>query len=216
MRKIIILVLLILIFPNYSFAFDDGDFQYWNSEAVSVKIDKDWKIKVEEGFRFGNNASDFYYQYSDAGLTYSGFNKWFDLGTNYRLVFEEKKDNWQYENRPYLNATFKFDAERFKFSDRSRFEYRDKEKGNDSWRYRNKLIIKFPLKLTQFEIQPYIADEIFVDFDKKDLNKNRLYLGFEMGFLKNLKGEIFYLWQSTKGSKWKDYNVLGTSLKLVF
>ncbi|MBU4140893.1 MAG: DUF2490 domain-containing protein, partial [Candidatus Omnitrophica bacterium] len=131
--------------------------------------------------------------------------------------FEEKNSDWKYENRPHLNATVKLKLGDFKLSNRGRFEYRNREGADTLWRYRNKFTIKFPFKLTQLEIQPYVADEIFVDFDKEELNRNRLYAGFSLKLLKNLKGEIYYLRQSSKKSgRWTDYNVLGTKVKLSF
>jgi len=151
------------------------------------------------------------------GLTYSGLFKWLDIGANFRLVFEEKNDDWQYENRPHLNATFKYEINGFKLSDRNRFEYRDKENSCNGWRYRNKFAIKLPLQLTRFEIQPYVADEIFVDFIKEKFNRNRLYCGVDFRIFKNLKAEIYYLWQiDEKNDEWIDINVLGTKLKLTF
>ncbi|KPK40431.1 MAG: hypothetical protein AMJ78_07195 [Omnitrophica WOR_2 bacterium SM23_29] len=216
MKKIIILVISILIFSNYSFAFDDGDFQHWNTETISWKINKDLTTAIEEEFRFGDDGGDLYYQHTDLGIAYSGLTKWLDIGVNYRLAFEEKNNDWKYINIPHLNGTLKFDLYNFNFSDRSRFEYQDKEEGNDVWRYRNKFTIKLP-KFTRFDIQPYVADEIFVDFDEEELNRNRLSTGITWKLLKNLKGDIFYLWQSSKsGGTWVDYNVLGTKLKLSF
>ena len=205
------------IFLCNCYAFDDGDFQYWNSESISVKLKKNWKIELGEEFRFGDVAGNFYYQHSDLGLTYSGLFKWLDIGVNYQLVFEEKNDDWQYENRPHLNAALKYEINGFKLSDRNRFEYRNKEKSEDGWRYRNKFTIKFPLKLTHFEIQPYVADEIFIDFNEETFNKNRLYGGLNFKIFKNLKIEIYYLWQNNeKNDKWTDINVLGTKLRLAF
>ena len=132
-------------------------------------------------------------------------------------MFEEKNGSWSYENRPHLNATLKYALEGFKLSDRSRLEYRDKETGDDGWRYKNKFSIKYPITVKGFEISPYVADEIFVDFIEEKLSRNRLYAGMDFKVLKNLKLDVFYLWQtSEKSDDWTDYNVLGTKVKLSF
>lgn len=216
--KLALVILVIsIILPMRSFAFDDGDFQYWNTESLSCRINKDWKVRVEEEFRFGDGVSDFYYQHSDVGVTYSGMVDWLDLGLNYRLVFEEKSSDWTYENRPHLNATLKHTLEGFKLSNRGRLEYRDKESGDDGWRYRNKFAIKYPIKIGDFEISPYVADEIFVDFIEEKFSRNRLYAGIGFKILKNLSLDVLYLWQiSEKDGDWKSYNVLGTKVKLSF
>lgn len=218
--KITLLTIILsgLLFYKPSFSFDSGDFQYWNTESASWNMGDSWKAKIEEEFRFGDGAGDFYYQHSDLGVTYSGLADWLDLGINYRQIFEKDNNNeWEYENRPHLNITLKGKVSDWSLSNRGRFEYRNKEHGNDGWRYRNKFTVKLPIKFTRFNIQPYIADEVFIDFDKEDLTRNRLYGGFSFKITKNLKGEIFYLWQSSKKSgKWSDLNVLGTKIKFSF
>lgn len=219
-NRIILMCTIIFIsnicFSGSSIAFDDGDFQYWNSESATWKIDKDWKMRLEEEFKFGDNATDFYYQHSDLGIMYTGIGNWLDLGINYRLIFEEDDRDWDYENRPHYNAILKYKLGDLSFSNRNRFEHRFIEDSANKWRYRNKATIKLP-KMTQLEIQPYIADEIFIDFEKDELDKNRLYGGVSMKIYKNLKGDIFYLWQTTdQGDDWLDYNVLGSKLKLAF
>ena len=209
--------LFVLLCSSSCFAFDDGDFQYWNAESISWKLDKHWQLNLEEEFRFGDDAGDFYYQHSDLGATYTGMCNWLDIGFNYRHIFEENNDEWKQENRPHLNFALKLISGKLNLNNRGRFEYRNREDADNFWRYRNKFTLKFPCKFTRLEFQPYLADEIFVDFDQQELNRNRLYAGFYMKLLKSLKGEIFYLWQSSKKSgEWTNYQILGTKLKLVF
>ena len=201
------------------FAFDDGDFQYWNAAGVSFDINKDWGCSFEEEFRFGDDAGELYYQHSDLGFVYKGFAEWIDLGFNYRQVFErtDSEGEWKQENRPHLNVTLKGQLFGFNVSDRSRFEYRDREDKNDLWRYRNKVTAKFPLELTELKLKPYLADEVFVPLNDDNITKNRVYAGVSFRVLENMTGEVFYLWQSSRSSgDWNDINVLGTRLKFRF
>ncbi|NQU94682.1 MAG: DUF2490 domain-containing protein [Candidatus Omnitrophica bacterium] len=216
--KIFFVALTVILFLSGAcFAFDDGDFQYWNTENISYKINEDWKIKVEEEFRFGDGVSDFYYQHSDVGVTYAGLAEWLDVGVNYRLAFEEGSNGWEYENRPHFNATLKHKTDGFSLSNRGRLEWRMPENSNTKWRYRNKFTVGYPLELDQFKFTPYVADEVFVDFDAGELNRNRLYAGANFKIIKNLSLDVFYLWQFSKKSKhWISYNVLGTKIKLLF
>lgn len=213
---LVLIITLILPALKPSFAFDDGDFQYWNTESVTWKVYEDWKANLEEEFRFGGNAGTLYYQHSDIGITYSGLAKWIDLAVSFREAFDIKKDRWKYEHQPNANATLKYELCGFEVSDRSKVEYRIREDEDDNWRYRNKFTVKSP-KFTQLELQPYIADEIFYDFNEGALNRNRLFAGVSLKLYKNFKGEIYYLWQSSKKNKdWIDCNVLGTKIKLSF
>jgi len=208
----------IAIVVSDAYSWDDGDNQYWNTESASWKLGDNWKASIEEEFRFGDNSSNFYYQHSDLGIVWSGLAEWINLGLNYRHIFEEKNSKWRVENRPHLNATVKWKLFDIDFSNRGRLEIRNREKAEDFLRYRNKFTIKSPFKLTKFKIQPYVADEIFYDFDQETLNKNRFYAGIVFKIFDNLKGDVFYLLERSENSsnKWYDYNVLGTKLKFVF
>ena len=198
------------------FAYDDGDWQYWNTESIEGNISDRWKIKLEEEFRFGDSAGEFYYQHSDLGLNYK-YSKWFKLGLNYRQIYGKKKGDWEEENRPHINGTVEWTWADFTFTDNNRLEYRVREDKDDYLRYRNKLTVKIPFKWTKFDIQPYVADEVFMDFDEGRFNRNRLYIGAGGKLTKHLKADVFYLWQSSKsGNRWVDYNVIGTKLKIVF
>ena len=200
------------------FASDDGDFQYWSTADVSFDINKDWKFTFQEEFRLGESGGHLYYHHSEPGLTYSGLAKWIDLGFNYRQVFEKNsKGQWKQENQPNINVTLKGKLLGLDVSNRARLEYRDREDNEDVWRYRNKVAVKLPFELTELKLQPYLADEIFIPLNDDNVDKNRFYAGVSLKLTKNLKGEVYYLWESSRGtSDWTDINVLGTALKFSF
>jgi len=201
------------------FGFDDDDFQYWSSAGASVNINKDWKAVFTEELRFGNQGGNLYYQRSDLGFVYSGFADWIDIGLNYGLIYEkdDKTDRWRRENRPHLNLTFKWKMWGLSLSDRNRFEYRDRENGKRLWRYRNKFTVKLPWKLTAWKLQPYVADEVFINLDDEHFNRNRFYAGVSTPLGEKLSADIYYILQaSRKGSDYTDYHVLGTALKFKF
>jgi hypothetical protein len=215
---IVLGVFICLVLRSLSaFAGDNGDLQLWNTESIEVKLNDRWKAKVEEELRFENNISRLYYTHTDGGLVFK-VNDNLDFGAHYRQIFERKKKEWEEEYRPYGYATFKWEWMDFKFSDKNRLEFRMKETTYDKWRYRNKLTAKFPWKWTSLEIQPYVADEIFIDLYGEKLNRNRLYGGFGAKLMKHLKTDIFYMWQTSKQipGKWKNYNVIGVKLNVVF
>ena len=208
----------ILLISEVCFAFDDGDFQYWSNANASVKLNKNWTAVFEEELRLGDDGGRLYYHHSDLGFLYSGFAKWLDVGFNFREVFEEDSGGeWRQEHRPHLNAILKSKLLGCDFSSRSRFEYRDRENQKDLWRYRNKFTFKLPLELTSLKLKPYVADEIFIPLNNDNIDRNRFYSGVTFNLSKNIKADIFYLWQASKsGGDWKDVNALGTSLKFYF
>ncbi|MFH0877741.1 MAG: DUF2490 domain-containing protein [Candidatus Omnitrophota bacterium] len=193
------------------------DTQYWKTESFSWGFAEDWKLTLENEMYFQDDCSDFYYQHTDLGVVYSGLAKWLDLGLNYRHVLSESKSNWNREERPHMNATVKWKWLDSAFSNRSRFEYRIKEDADDFWRYRNNTTVRLPWKWTRRQIQPFLSDEFFVDFDKKELNENRLSGGVSLRISEHVSAEVYYTWRRLKSSDvWVTHNIIGTRLKLAF
>jgi len=213
---ICIVFFIILNFNVY--AFDDQDFQVWNTDGQEMKVGKSGKLMFEEEFRWGDNASKFYYQHYDVGYAYS-LNKYFSFGGGFRYIKDLKGDKFRDESQPYFVAFEYWNPAGFSITNRNRLEYRSYDYQVDSWRFRNKLDIKSPWKFTKFEIQPVIADEIFLSLNGINLNENRLYVGLAFALTKKLKGEVSYMLRSTKNvtiCTWKQTNVLSIKLKYSF
>jgi len=216
--RFVLTITSILLVTEICFAFDDEDFQFWSRASASFDINEDWTATFGEEFRFGDHAGQLYYHHSDLGVVYKSLADWIDVGANYRQVFQkDSAGQWRPENRPHLNVTLKGQVSGLDLSNRSRLEYRDRENKKDLWRYRNKIALKLPVKLTQLKLQPYISDEVFISFNAEDFDQNRLYGGFYFELSKNLRADVFYFRQSSKsGGVWKDANVVGAYLKFLF
>lgn len=200
------------------YAYDNHDFQVWNTEAQEFKVNKASKITLEQEFRWGDNARDFYYQHYDVGYFYL-LNKYFNFGGGFRYIKNKPADKFRDESSPFFAALMFWDAAGFSFTNRVRIEYRYYDYQKASWRFRNKFDLKFPWKFTRFQIQPIFSDEVLFNFQGFDFNENRLYGGIGFSLTKSLKGEICYMLRGTKNtgvSSWNETNVLSTKLKLAF
>jgi len=218
MKRSILLLGLVLLFITKAYAYDNHDFQVWNTDVEEAKLNDTSKLTFEQEFRWGDNASDFYYQHYDAGYVYL-LNKFLNFGGGFRYIEQKTADKFKDETEAYLAAFLYSKPFGFELSDRNRVEYRYFDYQKDAWRYRNKFDIKFPLKLTRFEIQPIVCDEVFFKFNGFEFNENKMYAGFSFRVTKNLKGEITYMLRSTKNTlipSWTDTNVLSTKFKLSF
>ncbi len=200
-----------------AYAYDDGDFQIWHSDSEDIRIGKDTKFAMEQEFRFGDNASELFYQHYDWGFAWA-FDKRLEIALGYRLIYEKYQHKWREEGDPYTNITAKFDIWKFKFDDRNRIEYRHFRFKNDSMRYRNKFALKYPFDFHTIKIAPYTSDEIFVSSDGTGFNQNRFQSGLEFELTKYVKADISYMLQSIrgKGDKWSEANVLWTKIKVSF
>lgn len=218
MKKVMLLAVgIALVLTAKAYSYDDGDFQVWNTDVEEMKVGQDLKMAAEQEFRWGDNASDFYYQHYDLGLIYS-LNKSWNVGGGYRHILSKSHGKFLVENAPYVTVTVSGKLAGFAWDDRSRLEYEHFDYQTDIGRYRNKLTVKAPWKFTKLEIQPFISDEVFVRFVKSDqVNQNRFSSGLSFNIAKNIKAEVYYMVVSSKGAtSWTDANVLGTKLKISF
>ena len=128
------------------------------------------------------------------------------------------------EQRPTLDVTFKTKLDSWGIDDRNRFEWRMKDDGGDDYlRYRNRLRVKSPWKLTAFKINPYAHAEGFIE-DKPGLsggdmfNRYRLTGGVSAEFAKNIKNGLYVSVQSDRSSAggWDRLGIFGFELGLGF
>jgi hypothetical protein len=216
-------------------AYDDNDSQVWTGASEEVEISNKSKIALDEEFRWGDDAREFYYHHYDAGLSYS-VKDYLKIAGGYRHVYELKNGKFKQENQPFMAATLLWDMRGFKFEDRNRLEYRHFEYRSDSWRYHNKVTMKFPAKFTRLEIQPYLSDEIYLSFGEKHMfDQNRFSVGLNIKLTKNIHAELYAMRASSRGSDtndtgvfanllssgplfddWINSNVFGTKLKVSF
>lgn len=197
---------------------EDGEWQLWATQSMEVKFQERIKMTIEEEERFSRDVRELSYHHTDGGIEYE-VSDWLDAGINYRQVYELKKRKWIEESRPHINGTLKYKWQGLKFADRNRLEFRIIKGRKDNVRYRNKFTLSYPLEIWSLKAEPYVADEIFVSSDGTNLNRNRFYVGLKMKVLKNLKPEVFYMWQASKSgksTKWTDHNVIGLKVGLAF
>lgn len=218
-RIVCIAAVLVLATAAHAFAYAEGDFQIWQTTAQDIALMKGAKLAFEQEFRYWNDSSELYYQHYDFGLVL-GLSRHFDLGLFYRQIYERRKTGSKFlpEECPSINATLKTDLWGYVLEDRNRFEYRIFDYQGDNCRYRNKVTLRAPWKLTPLKIQPFLADEIFIRIDDSVVfNQNRFSAGASIDLMRNVRGEIYYTLKSDRGRvKWTDANILGLKLKASF
>lgn len=198
-------------------AYESGDFHIWNTNAQEIKIGKATKFTVEEEFRYAETATELFYQHYDFGFAWA-FDKRFEVALGYRLIYELYKHKFREEDDPYTNLTWKQNIGNFKLEDRNRIEYRHWRFKEDQVRYRNKLVLKYPVEFKGFKITPHTSNEIFVSSNGTGYNQNRFQSGVEVELNRYFKIDVSYMLQSTKtlDDKWYTTNVLWLKDKISF
>ena len=200
-----------------AYGYPDGDFQIWHTEGQSVSLKDRTKLAFEEEFRYGNDASEFFYHHYDVGLSYD-VNKNLSTKIAYRQIYAGEKGKFKPEFQPNINVTPKYEFYGFKIEDNNRFDLKlFDDNRTDGVEYRNKLLIKAPWKLPPLKIEPYVSNEIFVDLNGVAWRRNRFSAGITFDLVKSLKGDIYYMLEDAKKSgKWTSANILGLKANLAF
>lgn len=200
------------------FGSKSGNLEYWQTQVVSIDINKDFYFTASQEVKFGRHHGNPYLHNIDLALVYKGLADWVDIGFNFKKEYEQDSTGkFRHENRPHLNVTLKHRLFDYDVSNRSRLEWRDYENKEEVWRFRHKTTVKFPLKLTKYNLQPYVAEEFFMNLPEDNINQNRLSSGFSFTLAKNVKGSIYYLLKKSKGTDgWTDTNVIGLQFKFLF
>jgi hypothetical protein len=214
----LMLVLLTIVGDN-CFGSIDGNAQYWQGIGLDFNMDKDWKITIREELRFGRSGDDPHLHNTDIGLVYKGLADWLDVSLNFKKEYQrDRSGKFRRENRPHINLMFKGELFGLKVRDRVRLEYRDLETVEDRWRFRNRFTVNLPFTLTEFNLQPYIADEIFIRLGESTVKQNRFVAGLSFTLSENIKTNVYFMYKSSMSpsSGWIDSNVVGTSVVFNF
>ncbi len=204
------------IVPAQAVAIKDGDWQYWNYETIEIKVADRLKLRLDQELRFADNMGKLYYEHTEPAVVYE-LQKWLSLDLGYRSVLDNGSGKWVYESMPFGILTPKWSWNGFDIWDKNRLEYRIFEDKRDMWRYRQLIGVKLPCILPIFNVRPFVSNEFLITMTEQGYNENRLSGGVALELLKNLKGEIYYMWRADKkASCWTDRNILGTKLKFSF
>ena len=199
-------------------------FQFWPSAGISWEANKDWTLNYREQLHLNDGGGTLYAGRSDIGVIYKPLADWLDIGFNYGIIYGvNKRARSANEDRISLSAIIRGKILNREFSDRLRIEYRDRDEKSDIWRFRNKVTLNRNFEaadsrglrlLKTGKINPYVADEIFVNLDGTGFSQNMVYLGFVMRLTEHTKTDVYYGFQSVKTTvnekeEWNNYNVIG-------
>ena len=214
MNRQIIHILLVLMTSIICYATDDNQ-EFWAVTSFSFRLNDTWKMKIKENFRFRDG--EHFEQHNEVFFGYNGLSDTLDFGLGFRQVHKEDSGHeWRRENRPYAELGFKGTMLDLKWSDRNRLEFREFENKKDVFRYRNRLKMSWPHDMFNLPLQPYIADEIFIQ-EESGYNRNRIYAGLVWDVNKKLDIDFFFIHQKDKTTHgWDDVFITGFETKFSF
>lgn len=193
--KIFRVLILFLGLGFTSLAQNRTDFQTWYGSSLKLNLKKGWEVSGQYRLRLIENSS--YYKGSYFfGQIDKSFNKHFLVFVNYRLALT---DNGVF-NRFAAAFEAKKKVNHFTIAFRPMFQYQKQQfNGDDEFKtdtdayLRPRLTIKRPITK---KLDAYIYAEPFINADpnaKIDWWQNSAGIKYE--FIKNIKANLYYIWQ---------------------
>ncbi|MFH1415640.1 MAG: DUF2490 domain-containing protein [Elusimicrobiota bacterium] len=187
--------------------------EYWAKFDLQIKINNKVSFSVKPQSRLNDNMSRYYYNRNDIGFILN-ISNYLDLNAYYTDKRKKSGNIWYSENLTCMDAEFKWKIQKFNFSCRNRLEY---SVDNKSSVFRSRIKLKRKLHVAGYSIAPYFEEEIFYNFETKNIKENRVSLGLSKNIYKPIGLEVFYLLDSKKSTdNWNNINIFGTNLKLNF
>ena len=192
-----------------SMAQASDDWQYWNQLVFKHRFNDRVALDVASEQRWRDDASDFFL-YSVTIVPTVSFTKNLSLGAGYRCERNEKDERWMTENRFLLPLTATWTGKPWMFQLRNQPEYREMEDAQDRWRIRERFMLKWPVRVGQLALIPFVSEEVFHDFAAEQINQDRAAVGLSVPWRKHMTLTIFYMNRADRNGDWSSVHILGT------
>lgn len=203
-----------LLLRSPVFCAQDGDWQIWPRISLEGTLRDVWKVYLDEEFRIGDGMSDRYFHRTDFGIG-RRIASWLSVELHYWHSYAKSGGVWIEEQRPFANVIATWRLGCLSFKDRNRFEFRIFNEKENRQIYRNALTVTPPFRFTSFRIQPYLTNEIFIQLDRVEFVRNRIYIGLKVKPLEKVGIDLYYMLQEDlKQIAWYDTHVAGIKVKV--
>jgi hypothetical protein len=188
-----------------------GDNQAWMQVWVSGDITDTVGIKLTRENRYRDTDDDkYYYGYTDIALPVK-LNKSWTLTPAVRLITTLRGGEWREDLMPHISLNNKTTLGPVTLKNRMRLVKMDKEATDaDPVQYRHRLDLMPAKSWTDWKLTPYVAEEVFYDFDEYQVNKCRTYVGLTFAPVKKVSMDLYVMREDTKkNEEWSDVLVFG-------
>jgi hypothetical protein len=192
---------------------DRTDNQQWTDVQLAVPVTKLFDFNLLGTLRLGRDISRPVDERVGVGFTFR-YGKYLTLSPNVLAIgMQPVRGRKIWESRLTFPVTLRFNADKFRLSDRNQFERRIRNSGARSTRYRNRFQVEHPVGDTKWGLSLFVADEVFYDWSVDRWVRNRFSIGGSKVFNKHFTEDFYYLRQNDGVSVPGDLNVIGTTLR---
>jgi hypothetical protein len=208
-----ILMMLLLATCAPAQVVDRTDNQVWSDVQLAVPVTKQFDFNLLGTLRLGRDINRPVDERVGVGFTFRA-GKYFTVSPNFlNIGMQPVRGRKIWESRLTFPVTLRFNAGKFRLSDRNQLERRIRNSGARSTRYRNRFLIEHPIGNAKWGLSFVIGDEVFYDWTVDRWVRNRFAVGVSKVFNKHFTEEFFYLRQNDGVSVPGDLNVIGTTLR---
>ncbi|HKQ76297.1 MAG TPA: DUF2490 domain-containing protein [Blastocatellia bacterium] len=190
------------------------DTQIWNETQIIIPMRDRADLILFGVLRAGRDLSRPVDERGGAGVAFKAGRLLTIIPTWLYVAQQPTAARKNIEHRLILNATFKFSAGKFAFTDRNLIERRLRNRRDDFTMYRNRLQIDHPARLGSFNFRMFVADEVWYDSLQNAWTRNRVSAGIIKQFSPRFTAEIFYLRQNDGRARPGDAHAIGTLFRL--
>jgi len=220
-NRIILLITILFCLTSVSLSQSSNDLQFWNETIVSLPVIKSkdengkefdrFSVQLIGNFRLGRNSIQSGDKRIGAGFEYR-INKFVSMQPSYLFRAETTRGRrTAFESRFRFAVNLQKDWTKVQLRQRNMLDYRKRQSSaNDPTFYRSRIQVIFPIK----KFQPYVMDEVYYQFESKQITRNRLFFGFNRRINKNLTSDFFYVWQRNRHGTIKNINGFGVNLRI--
>lgn len=192
---------------------DRTDNQIWTDVQIAVPVTKQFDFNILGTLRVGRDISRPVEERVGVGFTFKHGEHLTVAPHYFHIGMQPFRNRRVWENRLVLPVTLSFDVGKFTLSNRHQFERRFRSSGIRTNRYRNRLLVEYPIGDPKRGLSFVIGDEVFYDWTADRWVRNRFAVGVSKEFNKHFTGEFYYMRQNDGVSVPGDLNVIGSVLK---
>ncbi len=194
---------------------DEND-QAWLTGGVKYTLTDQLSLKAAEQARFRDESQ--YYRHTDLGVGYKMSRSWSAAGTFRLLDKKSSSGDWKRSNGYLLDVIHTAGVLGAELKSRMRLAVFDPQYDADSTSDLRPRFDLSPAKaLTGWKLKPYVADELMVSLDERELYRNRLIAGLKCRPCSHLALDLFVMNEQTeKNEKWSENWNTGLAATLSF
>ncbi|MEJ2008905.1 MAG: DUF2490 domain-containing protein [Acidobacteriota bacterium] len=195
--------------------FPRQDFEARTDIYTAHPVSKSTNLLLGAGLHFSRDQGNLVYRKISTGLAFHWW-KFLILEPYYQYSVRDSADgSLSHENRLAFATTVGAPWKRWYVSDRNLGERRFQDTRR-SWRYRNRLEFRRPIRLERRRLSVFVWDEVYYSSIVHKWYRNRAAVGAGRRLSRRVSVEIYYLHQNDGYSRPGDLNGIEMNISTVF